>query len=879
MPTLYNDVASVYGTSDLYGQVISLAQNTNVRRTGLRVRVLDEQLNSWSQITNGLQGLSLATSLGSGPASSQTYYGYCLQMDMCVLGNGNIIRVRNGNGTTGNRQIYIQTITDPTNQSQWQSWTLLYSGTHYAVAVAPVTSSTYSVYHAKSDGLYKDNVKKISSTGTIVGINRVIGRTDAMYVVLAQKDSLDNFRYQDLKYVEDIDDGTWADDRWNYRWYRNDICAIELTDGTIARLQAAAFYTDPRDRTVGESIAMTKTTNYTVGENPNYAPLIIRGFASLAGTNTIGQPVVIKCSDGFYYMFYGENRRDADGDNSISISTVFWQRSQDLKYWSEPVAIGYTSMTPTNIQVVERSGYLYLANNGDAWRRPIGTVTTDISNWVPNVEMSIASVKEGGSATVSVANPNGIWDNLIDLTDRKITIEPAIQNADTGAWEYHDFGPWWIQDVQKQVNKNIRRLVIQCYDPGTRLANPLRDTYNFVGQVNWLDFELGRRNKLFNYYLRGGKSTFKTTTDSNDKITGKYYYCYRISKNHMALFTGWKGHNFDASIRFRGGSMSGKRFGIAYRWKDAKNYYWARVNGSTLQLIRVRKNVSTTLASYSIGSTPYNPTVRVVTEFGFHYIYLNGTLRITHNETTPSVYPGYVGLKYYSATSTTMGADRFKMSSWEINHDTASLVRTALAMGDFHGITVGDGGASQQFAVVWGPQSDLKSPLDALQHLLEEYKLELAWKNGQFSVGQFKSTDPVRSFVNDVYEFDVTERTGRRINLARVDGREDTYISIDGADSRVRGRQIVGYFDIPTLTTTEQVVARAIEEIRRGLQGTKYDGKSRMYFDVERMDTTTWYDSAGVAYLLRVEQMNLELSQGKEPHQNCQYILSPAVEP
>lgn len=873
MTTVYGNAGSDYGTGDLYGRVLSTAQNTDVRRTGLRVQVLDEQLNSWTRITDGSQGKSIIKISGV-RHYQQAYYGFMFQMDMCVLSNGTIVRVRNGNGTATDRQIYVQEITDPTSQSQWQSWTLLYSGTHYAVAVAPATASTYHVYHAKSDGLYKNNVLKVTGTN-IVGINRVIGQTDAMYVQRTLQDSLDDKRVIDLKYVEDIESGSWADDRWNYRWFRNDICAIEQTDGKVARLQVAAFYSNPRNTEVAESIVMTTCTDYTSGENPTVAPRPVRGFAGLAGNNQITQPCVIKCTDGYYYLFYGEVRRDADGDTAINISTVFWQRSKDLQYWSEPVAIGFTSMTPTNIQVVERSGYLYLANNGEAWRRPIGTVTTDLSNYIPQLQAEIESVKNGGTVNFTVANPAGLWDSLLQMGDRRVTIEPAIQNPTTGAWEYYDLPPMWLDTPQRQVDKNIQRLQIRCYDAATRLSNPLRDTYNFVGQVRFRDWYLGRKNKLYNYYLRGGKSTFKKVYDNDDKLKSIYYYAYRISKYHTALYTGWKGHNFDASVRFRGGSMSGKRFGITYRWKDGKNYYWARVNGSTLQLVRVRNGAGTIMASYSIGSTPTNPTIRVVTEFGFHYVYLNGTLRITYNESIPSVFPGYVGIRYYSATSTTMGADLLAITSWEINHNTSSLLRTALAMGDFHDVTIGDGGASQQLAVVWGPQTDLKSPLDAIQHLLEEYKLEMAWKNNQMSIGQFKDLSSIRTFEDDVFSFEVTEQTGRRINLARIDGREDTYIEIDGTDTRTRGRQIVGYFDIPTLTTTEEVVERAREEVRRGVQGSKYTGKSRLYFDLERMDATTWVDSSGNQYELRIESMSIDINQSTQPTQDCTYVLSP----
>jgi hypothetical protein len=464
------------------------------------------------------------------------------------------------------------------------------------------------------------------------------------------------------------------------------------------------------------------------------------------------------------------------------------------------------------------------------------------------------------------------------MGDRKVTIEPAIRDATTGLYTYQQFGQWWLKNVTRQVDRNIKRLKVACYDVAERLDNPLRDVYNFVGQVNFLDWKLGRRNQLFNYYLRGGKSKMMKDYDDNDRLRSMYYYAYRISKYHTALYTGWKGHNFDASVRFRGGSLSGRRWGITYRWKDAKNFYWARVNGSTLQLVRNRNGSGTIMASYSIGSTPSNPTIRVVTEFGFHYVYLNGTLRITYNEVIPTTAPGYVGIRYYSTSHTTMGSDYLSISSWEINHTTETLVKTALAMADFHSPNSGGAGSAQQFAVVWGPQTDIATPLAALGVLFSQNKLEMAFRNNQLEIGKFDSTEVQRTFEDDITKFELTEQNGRRINLAVVDGREDTYIEIDGVDTRRRGRQIVAYFDVPELDTTEKVVDRAREEVRRGVVGSKYTGGSRMYFGIDRMDMTTWVDSAGQSYDLRIEGMTININQSKEPHQNAEFILSPLSE-
>lgn len=873
--TIYND-GSKYGDADaIYGRIDSLlaaAQEAQVRQSGLRVQILDRQLNSWISIAGtGLpvSGLSVA----GVRAWTQAYYQYRLRMSMCVLSNGTIVRVRNGDGTASNRSIYVQEITDPTNASQWTTWSLLYSGTHYAVAVHPATSSTYHVYSAKSDGVYRNNVLKISMTGTI-DLIPVVGQVDALFAIRVFQDSLDNLRVMDLKYISDCNAGTIADDRWNYRWRRSQVTALKHTDGRIIRVQSAGFFTDPRDLTIGESLIVTSAAANATGGDPTVAPRLIRGFGGQAGTNTLVDPFLLKCTDGYYYLFYGENRLDADGEAAIGISTLFWQRTKDLLHWSEPVTIGYDSMMPTNIAAVELNGYIYLANNGQVWRRPIAVVTTDISNYVPEATLDIASVADEGGATLTVANPNFINDNLLNLEDREITIQPGLRNPTAGTYSFQDLGVWWIRAAKKTVDKQISRIALNCYDLGERLSNPFRDVFNFPGQVNWSDWGLGKRNKLFNYYLRGGRPSIVTVRDTNGVITEKYYNVTKISKTHVALYTGWKGHNFTSIVAFRGGTLASKRFGIVYRYRDGKNYYWARINGTNLELIRFRNGAQTQLANFSIGSTLSNPTIKVVTEYGFHYIYLNGTLRITHNEGTMSVYPGYVGIRFFSSNVTTMAAKNFSLSTWDTPITTDELLRTALAAGDFHDVVIA-GGEAPQVAVVWGPQTDIKSPRDAVRYLLDQYKLELTWNNGSIVIGQFKDISPVRAIMNESLEFAQTEESGRRVNLAMVDGNEDSYIAIDGPDTRTRGRQIVAYFDVPALDTHEKVVDRATEEIRRGVVGTKYEGTTRLYFDLWRLDAVTWTDGAGVAHSLRIEQMEITINQSTEPNQQTKYTLSP----
>jgi hypothetical protein len=239
----------------------------------------------------------------------------------------------------------------------------------------------------------------------------------------------------------------------------------------------------------------------------------------------------------------------------------------------------------------------------------------------------------------------------------------------------------------------------------------------------------------------------------------------------------------------------------------------------------------------------------------------------------PSVYPGYVGVRFYSTTATTFGCDLFSFTSWETPYTTDSLVKTALSMADLHDYVVSAGEANQ-VAVVWGPQTDLASPAAALSSLLEQHKLQITWRNGTIEVGQFKENTVVRTIENDAISFELSESSGRRINLSVVDGQEDSYIAIDGLDSRTRGRQIIAYFDVPELKTTEEVVERAEEEVRKGAVATEWIGSTRTYFDLWKMDVVSWVHN-GVARSLRIEAFTVQIKQGHSPQQLSEYTMSP----
>jgi hypothetical protein len=860
-----------YGTGALYGvsdsqylrvpdSDVLAAQARKVRTTGLRVKVVRSAINQWEYVAGSGKPLPADWADPKIKSTSQTFYGYRSQVAACVLSNDNIVRVRLGDGVTeSDRQIYSQTITDPTNASQWTSWSVLYSGTHYAVAVVANGASAV-VYSAKSDGIYKNNTKQQSITG-VVEIQPIQGRVDSLFMTKVGVDA-DHGRVMDLFYSEDIVNVAPTDDALNFRWVRTEISALRLTDARIARAQVANFYSNPRG-TLSEALTISFAPIYT-SIAPSEPPVLVRGFSSLAGSNAIYHPFLTKLSDGFYYLFYSEVKFDASKDKALEDFTIFWQRSKDLRFWTEPVSIGdadsgsqFKGMSPTNFSVVERSGYVYLMNNGACWRRPSSYETvTDISNYVNEVTLEMPSGTQDGVSSVKVAGPGGVNDWLDSCSDYEVTVEAGIVEA--GEYHFTKYGKWWIDRVNHPKVKALNRINLSLYDLWGRLSSPLRDVFNFIGQVDWHDWQAKKTNKLVNYYFRNCKPKVVTKDQVHPYVS--------VSENKASsfiLYTGWKGHNCTVSARFRDGSLAKKKFGVVYRYKDDKNYYWAYVTNAHVYILRVLGGKATIVASAATTSAN-NPTIKVVIRWGIHKIYVNDTYEINYNETTPSLVTGYSGVRCQGTAS--YGFYFFNLESWERSITTADVIKTALAMGDIHDVVV-DGIYDQQLALVWGPQTDLPSPAEGLRNLLSSAKMDVAWVDGQLQVGAFKSTSPVRTLRDEVLESAVQSESGRNFNMAIVDGREDTYTAIDGVGSRRRGRQIVQYTDQPDLKTRDSVVDKANQSLLDGIQAAELKGKVPLQFDVWKMDPITWVEADGTSRVVRITSIELELLQGESPKQ------------
>jgi len=846
--TTYND-GSKYGDADaIYGRIstdLVVAQNSQARETGLKVTVIDDRSNAWEYfIGTDLNARELFISTNKNPpADNQGYWSYRLGASMIKLSGGKIIRIRNGDGSLGDRQVYVQEITDPTVASQWTSWSLLYSGNHYGIALQEATSTTYDVFSAKSDGLYKNNSKKWDKTG-LIAIYPVVGQKDALFVLRVSTDPIEGPPYRDLDlfYTDNIEVTAPTADPVNYRWYRNSISAMKLSDGRVARVQAMGLYQSPRVRNNGDSI--TVAFNKDVSTNIPSEPRLIRGLAGQVGHNTITWPKLFQLSDGFYYLFYSETHADNDYDAiSNFLTSPAWQRSKNLLHWSEPVPApigggwGFAG-------VVEASGYVWFAGNGSVYRRPSTSVSYDISNYVPQLQFDIPRDNQPGNGSFPVANLAGINDTILGLTDRKVKIEVGIKTA-TGLFEFAQFNDWWVRNVSRQIDGEAQRLQLEFGDLWFRLENLLRDTYNFVGKLDWQDWAEGKRNKKFNYY--GAGSAIETAD-------------FRLKTSGLILYTGWKGHNPLTEIQFNA-TISGDTPALVYRYKDSKNYYKAELDGTNLNLIRKRDDVDSTLATVAV-TADSTPNIRVEVIWAIHKIYLNGVLKITHTETVPGADPGYVGFRGTKAYT----ISNFLLTDWETAYTTEDLIRVALAMGDYHDAKVA-GGGDRQLAIIWGPQTDIPSAADGLRFSLESAKLQMIWRDGFIEVGKFTDKSIVKTIQDRIISTEHSESADRRINVAVIDGNEHSWIELDDADLILRSRALNGYFDLPELLDQSAVTARAQEEIRRGKLGSAPGGSVVLFLDLWRMDAVTWIDNIGNSKDVRIEGMVVDVNQSSEPHQ------------
>lgn len=866
----------IYGDGTLYGaasapsygvisNALATAQADRVRETGLKVSIINERVNAWEYFAGvSVNGIGVWRPIQFGPAARkpihQDYWSYRGSASSVKLTGGNIIRIRNTDGSEASRIIQIQTITDPTVASQWTTWSTLYSGTHYACCIVP-SGASYDVYHVKSDGLYKNNALVWAQTN-LVAVKAVEGQPKAVWVTKVIEDPVDGagrYRDLDLYYTANIDTTAPTADPTNYRWSRNYIHGFKLADGRVARFQSNSWYFNPRIGDQGNSVVLQFMTDYLT--NDPGPPRIVRGLGGGSnGRNYVVYPFVRLLSDGFYYLYYVEIHEDSSYDFVTNLyGSLFYQRSKDLRYWSEPTAVGFNGWDFNN--VIEHSGYVWLVDNGSVWRRPSTAVTTDLSNYVPELQFQIPRDNQPGDGTCTVANPAGINNAVLDLGGRELKVEIGIK-VSGGLYEYQQYNKWFVTEPVREIEAitGANRITLPFGDIWERLSNPLRDTYNLVGKLEWRDWIVGGRNRAFNYFFVSDSAPVENELINDPRGSDKVIAPYNLTTKGNVLYTGWKGHNGVVEASLSGITTDVSNLpAIIYRYVNEQNYYRVQNSGSIYQLVRKRNNVETILASGGGGGFG---RVKVDFKWSRHRIYLNDALLIDHTELVPGSKPGYTG--FGAAVKATVA--RFSLDDFEDILTTEDLARLALAFGDFHDAIV-SGGESRQLAITWGPQTDIPTPADALLQALTAEKLQLIWRNGKIEIGKF--IDPtVQKIVQDrIIETDYIDSERQRINFAAVDGNVHSWLEFDAADIRNRDRQLNAYFDLPELSDLESVKKRAQEEIRRSSMGRSPGGQVVLFFDLDRMQVITWIDQTGNSKNVRIEGMEITINQSTKPRQ------------
>lgn len=893
--TIYND-GSRYGDADaIYGRIsaeLSAAQDSHVRETALDVRIKDWQLNSWEHFAGDTEGPAESklvtlyrayefSTTGRLDAWDLNYYAFRGATVIIKLGNGSLVRLRNGDpADASDRQIWRQDIADPTDPSDWTSaYSVLYSGTHYSVnGVSDGTASGFITWHTKSDGVYRNNVKirdnsafdDIYTNPKALAVSLVGGTNfpEAGWVVTIQENPFDHHRTilfywnDDLNFIPSLED-------FSYEEYRAGVSGIELDINTFAYIHQGPIYTSPRSELQGSVVAVGFKIDGT--NSPLYP---IRGIGSGSGISymTGGKPMLL--SDGYYYMFGGEVhidalRRSPAFGTSTNLGRVLpvWIRSKDLKHWSEPV-VGPTFKNGHGAAMVEVGGYLYWSTWETVWRRPVGSVTYDVTNYVTETEFDLPRDNQPGIGHMTIANPEGVNNYLLDFRDKELNIKVGLKTTN-GLYEYVEYDQWFMKKTTREIEGKTHRLQLEFGNLWDRADNQMKDVTTFVGRFVWDDFRPDGKNQPFNYYFQ---------SDTGPTVVGTNH---RLRTKGVVLATAWKGHNPDIAGTFS--NLNGLPR-VVFRYKNAKNYWYIqydRTAGPRVSLYQ-RKNGADTEISFNTvavggGSIPSDSTPRIRVRLQWYKIqvWINNTQ--VYDSFMGQPFEGEEGYAGFSSSSGKYDVGYVHIEDYEYDLTMADLIKTALAMADFHDVLVSDAG-TRAYAITWGPRTDIATVADALRTSMEVEKLQLVWRNGSVIVGKFNDQTSVKTIQDTVIESDKIEEANRRLNFAQVDGNDRFWIEVDTEDVRQRARLLVSYLDLPELDNLDAISERAREELRRSAMGSSPGGTTPLYFDLSRMDTITWIDNAGNSHLVRIEGFSVEINQSTKPVQHQTFDLAEYIQ-
>ena len=724
-------------------------------QTSAIAQVIDDNQNAWEDFAGADINLDVAYQFIDVPPLDdfdQANWIYRGQAAMCTRAtDGAIVRVRIGDGSGGDRNVYQQIITDPTDPAQWLAWTLLYSGDHYAIAIeADATAGAgYRVFRALSDGIYVwdttlgASVLKISKTG-IVRIKPTAFDTGRIYFQTAKQDT-DSGRALLWWYTPDINVETPEvyEDCANYRWYRHDLVALKIGDDYY-RYRSMAHEAAARNRYASESLTVdgpysaTSDADFNQWDNARY----LKGPSGRAGFHSLTNLYVTQLpSSPFasaYYLFYNEREQDAMGNTLSNLKhPLFWSRSVDYPYYlSAPTPVGYSIWGFAG--VVLFGDYIYLAGNGRVLRRPAGPTKIDLTNYLLEGDYTTPRDNQRGTGTLVCANKDNVVGELLGLTDsdeigvveRRVILGLGQKGVSDLIYNWKRDSAWWISRLRKtRDDTGVQHVEIEIGDFWHRLEPPFIDTFVLPGRFEWNDWQPNATNQIAPYYSNDTDPFSAYSPTGADPSYLPHLLTIASGEGPIAglggasitLFNGWRGENgMVTALLWQDG-------GIVFRYEDADNFFLVKAtSGGSLSLIRYQDGLPSTLATAPMGNVelPFWLTV----EYRWKRIYISadwGDASISHTLIAPVIYAGFVGF-------TSPEISNFNVHEWHASLTTKDMLRLLLAYVDEHDVVLEldeTTASAAQINTQWGVQSatDLDTPEKAFRALIEASNLQVVW--------------------------------------------------------------------------------------------------------------------------------------------------------
>lgn len=874
--------------------------NTTIRQNGTVATVVEDHSNDWEDFAGVDINVDVAYRYaeGDGPAEDErTHWAYRGQAAMCITADeSKIVRVRIGDGSTDDRQLYKQEITDPTDASQWETWTVYDSNTNYAVAISSTTGAGFKIYHARTTGIFVNNVAKYTRGG-IIRIRTIPGRAGSVFFATVDTHN-DGNRMIDWYYIDDIEDAVATEECGNYHWYREDLGAIvhaptdPVTDGSMFIVRGVAMNGGARHTAASQHLVQSYW-NFIESDRRNEWDNadVILGPSGEAGFRVYEDMyLTTQISDlpdndfQTYYLFFTESWLDSVGRSlSNLLKPLFWCRTKGIPQdWSEPVPTGYSVWGFAG--AVQFGDYVYAAGNGRVLRRTTVREDLDLTDYVIDGSFDLPRENDAGTGSLTCANPDNVIGEMLGLsatsdagrTEKRLTLQLGVKELPVDSDEPVDYtwkenSSWWTSLLTKSHDGNADHLIVDFGDFWHRLDNQFRTTISQPGRFEWRDWAVGADNLLVNkVYLNYGGELFRVADASGDSF-------HLQTTKGITIFTGAPFENVHVSCFFYADTGS-----IVFRFVDQQNYCYAHYNGTYLSLHSVVKGKDTLLKRIAKSGT-HGFWLSVEVRWNRIEVSYNSEVLLEGSalDELPSTM-GFVGIRVDAADPGLEISD-FEIAEYNRPLTSAELIRKLLAYVEEFNVYVDPSFADvDQIAKVWGPQSDLDTPAKALQDALGSGKSDVVWRDygpdeGDFAdpdrayiwVGRFGEDEPSYTIQNEVISQSQVNNGKERPNIVTVDGQVDSRVQYDGADLRLRGRTVNDYIDAPDLLTPGDVRKRAEQEVIDATRQNSPGGDTIWRPEFNRLDTVYWIDGDGNKWRTRIEGLKVEWSQSMQPFQHA----------